>query len=222
MHAQAAQVVNDAARRGDAGVGPPRRPGAAFTIVKRVIDVASALALLVVTGPVLAVCAGWVWLMDGRPVLYRQWRVGRGGWLFEVYKLRTMSADAEGDGQARFAQSRDPRVLPGCGWMRRSHVDELPQLWNVLMGQMSLVGPRPERPEMIEHLRPHLPGIDRRLAVRPGITGLAQVRNGYTNDVAGARKKLAYDLQYLRRLNLGTELRLMFATVPKLWDRASL
>ena len=104
--------------------------------------------------------------------------------------------------------------------MRRSHADELPQLWNILRGEMSLIGPRPERPEVITNLREQLPAIERRLAVRPGLTGLAQVRNGYSNDLAGTRRKLAMDLRYLRRPSIVQELRLLLATVPKVWDHA--
>ena len=106
--------------------------------------------------------------------------------------------------------------------MRRSHVDELPQLWNILRGDMSLVGPRPERPEMFEQLRKDIPGIELRLAGRPGLTGLAQVKHGYTNDLAGARRKIAFDLRYLRRRSVFSDLKLLLATFPKVWDQAAL
>jgi len=195
-------------------------PGAAYEAAKRMLDITGALLCLIASTPVLLMCMGWIKLVDGGPVLYRQWRAGRDGWLFEMYKLRTMSLDAESDG-VRYASDRDPRVLPGCKWIRRSHIDELPQLWHILMGQMSLVGPRPERPEIIEQLRGVLPGIDRRLAVSPGLTGLAQVRNGYTNDLNGMRRKMAYDLRYLRRRTLRNDLRVLIETVPKLWDRTA-
>lgn len=197
-----------------------REPSFAFVVTKRTLDVTFALAAMVVALPVMAVCAAWIKLADRGPVLYRQWRVGRDGWLFEVYKLRTMRQDAESRG-VRFAQACDSRVLPGCGWMRRSHVDELPQLFNVLRGEMSLVGPRPERPEVIEQLRADLPNFESRLAGVPGITGLAQVRNGYSNDVNGMKRKLDYDLEYLRRRSVLTDVRLLLETIPKLWDRAA-
>lgn len=188
---------------------------------KRALDVAGALLGLLAALPIFAFCGLWVWAIGGRPVLYAQWRVGREGRLFRLLKVRTMRLDAERDG-ARFAQTNDARILRGCAWMRKTHVDELPQLVNVLLGHMSLVGPRPERPEMIERLRADLPAIERRLAVRPGLTGLAQVRNGYSNDVRGARRKLAYDLWYLRRQSVWQDLRLLVQTVPKVWDQLAL
>jgi len=193
-----------------------------FERIKRGVDILAALLGLVCGAPLVLSCALWIRLIDGGPALYRQWRVGRGGWLFRIYKLRTMRLDAEAPGIAQFARDADPRVLPGCGWMRKSHVDELPQLWNILKGQMSLVGPRPERPEMIEELRDAIPRIERRLATRPGLTGLAQIKNGYTNDLAGARRKQAYDLKYLRRQSVLQDIRLVLQTIPKVWDQAAL
>jgi len=182
-----------------------------------VLDIAAALIGLIALSPLMVFCVLWIKLVDGGPVLYRQWRVGRDGWLFNIYKFRTMSMDAELDG-ARCASSSDPRVLPGCRWVRKCHADELPQLVNILRGQMSLVGPRPERPEILEELRVDMPGIERRLAAAPGLTGLAQVRNGYSNDLAGMRKKLAYDLRYLRSRSLVRDMTLIFETIPRVWD----
>ncbi len=222
MHTDAVQHESDAGiprplrRQGEAHV-----PSPVFATLKRVCDIVLASVGLILVVPLLLVCAGWITLVDPGPVFYRQWRVGCDGWLFRIWKLRTMRLDAERGG-ARYACTADPRVLPGCAWMRRSHTDELPQLWNVLLGEMSLVGPRPERPEMIEALRPALPGIDHRLAARPGITGLAQVVNGYTNDQAGARRKLACDLLYLRRRSLWGDFKLLLRTATKVWDDAAM
>lgn len=188
---------------------------------QRALDVAAALLGLALLGPLLLACMAWIKLADGGPVFYRQWRVGRDGWLFRIWKLRTMRCDAEREG-AMLACSGDPRVLPGCGWMRKSHVDELPQLWNILLGDMSLVGPRPERPEIHEEIRRALPGFEMRIESRPGLTGLAQVRNGYTNDLAGMRRKLALDRCWLRKRSLRLNLWLIAATLPKVWDRTAL
>jgi lipopolysaccharide/colanic/teichoic acid biosynthesis glycosyltransferase len=176
-----------------------------------------ALLGMLLLSPVILLCAAWIKAVDGGPVLYRQWRVGRDGWLFNIYKFRTMSQDAESGGVC-FATDSDPRVLAGCKWMRKSHADELPQLVNILLGQMSLVGPRPERPEIIEQFRGEMPGIERRLAALPGLTGLAQVRNGYSNDLAGMRRKLAYDLRYLRSRSMTQDVTLILETIPRVWD----
>ncbi|MEM7680356.1 MAG: sugar transferase [Planctomycetota bacterium] len=194
--------------------------GAVYEAAKRGIDVTLSLAALVVAAPLVMLVAVWTQVVDPGPVFYRQARVGRDGWLFWIWKLRTMSLKAEAGG-ARFAELDDPRVLPGMRWVRKSHIDELPQLINILRGEMSLVGPRPERPELHEAMRGTFPGIERRLAVAPGLTGLAQVVNGYTNDLAGMRRKLALDLQYVRRRGLRTDLVLLVATLPKLWDRGA-
>lgn len=202
------------------------KAGKAFGYIKRTLDVVGTLLCLIPALPVMAMCALWIKLIDRGPVFYHQWRVGQDGWLFKITKLRTMSMTAERHG-AQLAQRNDPRVLPGCAWMRKSHLDELPQLWNILTGHMSLVGPRPERPEIMEQLRPDLPQIDQRLAGPPGLTGLAQIRSGYSDDLAGAKRKLAYDLFYLRkrsrrlRQSLWTELSLIVQTVPKFWDRSA-
>lgn len=199
-----------------------KSPGALFEVTKRLMDIGGSAVGLLVLLPLLAFCAVWIRLVDGGPVFYSQWRVGTDGWLFKIYKFRTMGMNAEKPGSAQWAAKSDPRVLWGCNWMRRSHVDELPQLWNILKGDMSLVGPRPERPEMVEQLRKDIPAIELRLAGRPGLTGLAQVKHGYTNDLAGARRKVAFDLRYLRRRSVLSDLKLLLATFPKVWDQAAL
>ena len=195
-----------------AQVALPADPSLITRVIKRAVDITGSLAGLLVFAPLLLGCGVWIYLMDGRPIFYHQWRVGRDGWLYRILKLRTMGNDAERHG-ARFAQSDDPRVLPGCRWMRRSHVDELPQLLNILAGQMSLVGPRPERPEMLSALAEQVPEVELRLAGQPGLTGLAQLRNGYTNDVDGARRKLAYDLEYLRKRSVVGDIKLILEAI---------
>ncbi|MEQ9453245.1 MAG: sugar transferase [Phycisphaeraceae bacterium] len=198
-------------------MGQLRSPGWGYELVKRSLDITLASVGLLIISPLLLGCAVWIKLVDGGPVLFWQWRAGRDGWLFRLWKFRTMTLDAEDRG-AQLASVGDRRILPGCSWMRKSHLDELPQLWNILIGEMSLVGPRPERPEIIEELRQELPRVEWRLTGPPGLTGLAQVRNGYSNDVKGMRRKLAFDLKYLRRRSIVGDLRLLVQTLPRCWD----
>ena len=190
-----------------------------FAAAARLIDIAGALVGLVVLGPVILAGALIVKVTDPGPAFYTQWRVGHRGRLFRIYKLRTMYRGAERSSGAIFSSPQDGRVLPCGRWMRRSHIDELPQLINILKGEMSLVGPRPERPEIFQQITRQLPEFTERLAVRPGVTGLAQLRNGYTNDLNGHRRKLAYDLLYIRRTNPWMDLKLILGTVTRLWDR---
>lgn len=131
---------------------------------------------------------------------------------FTIYKFRTMRVDAESRG-ARFATQADPRVTPIGRFLRRTRIDELPQLWNVLKGEMSLVGPRPERPEFMRELSSHIPNYLDRLGLKPGLTGLAQVVNGYDNEMEGFRRKVAYDLLYLRNCCLTNDLKILLRTV---------
>lgn len=131
---------------------------------------------------------------------------------FVLYKFRTMRIDAEKNG-AQFATKNDPRVTPIGRFLRKTRLDELPQLWNVLRGEMSLVGPRPERPEFIEHLSREVPNYLLRLGIKPGLTGLAQVLNGYDNDLAGFRRKVALDLLYLQNCCLTNDLKILVRTI---------
>lgn len=192
-----------------------------YDYTKRVLDVTGSLVGLALLWPVVLGAGIWVKCVDGGPVFYRQWRVGKDGWLFRIWKLRTMKLDAECEGKAALASRDDPRILPGCRWLRKAHIDELPQLVNILRGEMSLVGPRPERPEVIDQLREDLPMIELRLRVLPGLTGLAQVQNGYANDLAGMRRKLALDLTYTRQASLTRDVSLIAVTMFKLWDNTA-
>jgi lipopolysaccharide/colanic/teichoic acid biosynthesis glycosyltransferase len=131
---------------------------------------------------------------------------------FLLYKFRTMHVDAEKHG-AQFATRGDPRVTSIGRFLRKSRLDELPQLWNVLKGEMSLVGPRPERPEFIKQLSDEIPGYLLRLGIKPGLTGLAQIINGYDNDLAGFRRKVALDLLYLQNCCLKNDLKILFRTI---------
>ena len=147
------------------------------------------------------------------PMFIVQPRMGRGGRVFKMFKLRTMVDDAEKDGTARWASPEDPRVTRTGRWIRRLRIDEFPQFVNVLLGQMSLVGPRPERPQLHEEIASRYPGFSDRLAVRPGITGLAQVRDGYADSVDSSRRKLEYDLEYIRCESVWVDFTIMRQTV---------
>jgi exopolysaccharide biosynthesis polyprenyl glycosylphosphotransferase len=178
---------------------------------RRAVSVAVAGLLLVAAAPLLAVCALAIRLGDRGPILFRQERVGRRGRRFHIYKLRTMSVDAEAAGAA-WAQKDDPRVTRVGRILRRYRIDELPQLWNVLVGEMDLVGPRPERPEFVADLARKIPFYDLRHLVRPGITGWAQVRYPYAASVEEAREKLQYDLYFVRHLSLSLDLFILLLT----------
>jgi lipopolysaccharide/colanic/teichoic acid biosynthesis glycosyltransferase len=150
------------------------------------------------------------------PAFYSQMRLGRGGRPFRIYKLRTMVHDCEKEGGARWSTPGDPRVTRLGAFLRRSHLDELPQLWNVLKGDMSLVGPRPERPEFVPRLEQAIPGYRLRLAVRPGVTGLAQVQLPPDTDLDSVRRKLTYDLHYIRHRGFWLDVRLILWTALQL------
>jgi exopolysaccharide biosynthesis polyprenyl glycosylphosphotransferase len=168
---------------------------------KRTFDVFGAALGLILAAPVMAVIALLLRATSG-PVIYRQTRVGAGGKLFTMYKFRTMRVDAEEDGRPLFASEHDPRVTRLGRVLRTTHLDELPQLWDVLKGDMSIVGPRPERPEFAPMLEEAIPYFNRRLLIKPGVTGWAQLRSDYASDAEGAATKLSYDLWYLRHRNL--------------------
>ena len=162
--------------------------------LKRLVELVVVVAVSPLVLAAAMLVALWLRAVDGRGVVLRQRRVGRGGRSFTLMKFRTMAADAENDGRARLADRDDQRVLRGCGWLRSTRLDELPQFWNVVRGEMSLVGPRPERPELVAQFEAAIPGYGRRHEIPPGITGLAQTRSGYHTDPA---YKLGHDLQYL-------------------------
>jgi len=183
----------------------------------RPVEAVIAAIALILALPVLAFCALVVKLSGDGPIVLAQTRVGKDGRLFKMYKLRTMWDNCETNG-AVWASDDDPRVIPVCRWMRISHVDELPQLVNVILGQMSLVGPRPERQGILSDLRTLYPNVDSRLAVRPGITGSAQVRLGYDTTPAQFRRKLNVDLEYIRTRSPWLDLRIILQTLPKFFD----
>jgi lipopolysaccharide/colanic/teichoic acid biosynthesis glycosyltransferase len=152
--------------------------------------------------------------LDSRgPVLYRQKRVGCGGRVFHCYKFRTMREDAEADTGPTWALDDDPRITRIGKFLRISRLDEIPQLWNVLKGDMEFVGPRPERPEFVEWLSKEIPYYPMRQVLPPGITGWAQVRYKYGNTVEDAKEKLKYDLYYIKNASIGLDLLIIFQTI---------
>jgi lipopolysaccharide/colanic/teichoic acid biosynthesis glycosyltransferase len=169
-----------------------------YGAAKRLVDVVIAAIGLVVIAPILLVLALGVMLDSPGAPFYWQERVGKYGRRFWIVKLRTMIQDAEVDGRAVWAQVGDPRVTRLGAFLRRTRLDEVPQLWNVLRGEMSLIGPRPERPTIVESLIAEIPMFRARHVVAPGITGWAQVQYQYGSSVADAETKLQYDLYYIR------------------------
>jgi len=180
--------------------------------VKRLSDFLLALILLVVTSPLVVLAAVLVKLTSRGSALYSQTRLGLNRVPFRIYKLRTMYDNCEHHSGPRWATVGDPRITTIGRLLRRTHVDELPQLWNVLKGEMSLVGPRPERPELIPALEREILGYTNRLLVRPGITGLAQLQLPPDTDLASVRRKLACDIYYVRRSNLWLDLGILCGT----------
>jgi exopolysaccharide biosynthesis polyprenyl glycosylphosphotransferase len=174
-------------------------------VSKRALDLIVASVGMLVAAPILPVIALLVSRTPGR-IIYRQTRVGEGGRLFTMYKFRTMAEDAEEPGHPVYAEEHDPRVTRFGGALRRTHLDELPQLWNVIKGEMSIVGPRPERPEFVRMLENTVPFQARRLLIKPGITGWAQLRCDYASDSESAADRLSYDLWYLMHRNLTVDL----------------
>ena len=181
-------------------------------VAKRTFDLAVASFGLLLVAPLIPVLIALVRTTPGS-IIYRQTRLGEGARRFTMYKFRTMRSDAEESGRALFAQERDPRTTRVGRVLRQTHLDEIPQLWNVLRGDMSIVGPRPERPEFVEMLEREVPFWTRRLLVKPGITGWAQLRSSYAWDAASTAEKLSYDLWYLRNRNVVIDLAICVQTV---------
>jgi lipopolysaccharide/colanic/teichoic acid biosynthesis glycosyltransferase len=200
-------------------------------VISRVLNVSVAAIALVVFAPLFALIALVIAITSRGPVLYSQVRVGmdrrwryaraydrrgydHGGKLFKMYKFRTMRVDAEPDGRAVWASRCDPRVTLVGRFLRTSRLDELPQLWNVICGEMNIVGPRPERPSIFAELRKDIPEYPLRQRVKPGITGWAQVNRSYDACLDDVRQKVALDLEYVRRQGVFEDLRIMSMTLP--------
>ncbi len=182
-----------------------------YRLRKRLLDVVVVVLTLPATLPAIAMASVAIWLTTGRPILFIQPRVGLAGGVFPMFKLRTMRAGQNAAGAVTFVA--DERITPVGRWLRRFHIDELPQLWNVLIGDMSLVGPRPEQPGLAREYSRRVPAFAYRHMVRPGITGWAQVRAGYAADLAQTQVKLGFDLFYLKNFSFALDLQILARTV---------
>jgi lipopolysaccharide/colanic/teichoic acid biosynthesis glycosyltransferase len=182
---------------------------------KHALDYIGALVLLLLTAPIFLLAAIAVKLTSRGPVIYSQTRTGKDGKPFTVFKIRTMTHNCENNTGAVWASPGDPRITLVGRWLRRTHIDELPQLWNILRGEMSLVGPRPERPEFVVRLEQALPDYRKRLALKPGLSGLAQMQLPPDTDLESVGRKLVYDLYYVDRGTLWLDIRIILCTVCK-------
>jgi lipopolysaccharide/colanic/teichoic acid biosynthesis glycosyltransferase len=207
-------------------------PNARSEPISRVFNIVVAIVMLIVASPLMLLTAIVIRLTSRGPILYTQTRVGidrrwnttralrerrsedLGGSPFTIYKFRSMRVDAEANGQAVWAQREDDRVTLIGKFIRKTRTDELPQLLNVLRGEMNVVGPRPERPSIFVRLRESIEEYPMRQRVKPGITGLAQINNNYDECLDDVRKKVEYDLKYMRTQSIVTDLRIMLRTIP--------
>jgi len=180
--------------------------------LKRAFDLLASVTLFCATAPLWALIALAVKLCDGGPVFYSQDRVGQNGRIFRLYKFRTMRTDAE-NGRSVWSSPNDPRVTPVGRVLRKTRFDELPQLYNVLIGQMSLIGPRPERPDIVQELCRRVPYYAERHLVKPGITGWAQISFHYGSSIEDAKRKLQFDLYYLKHMSFELDMIILFRTL---------
>ena len=195
-----------------------RKPRALMT-AKRMVDVVSAAAGVVIGAPLFVMVAAVIRMTSAGPVFYHQKRVGERGRHFRLHRFRTMRTDAEAATEAVIAAEQDVRVTPVGHVLRKTRLDELPQLWNILRGEMSLVGPRPERPEFVKDLTEEIPFYGQRHVVKPGLTGWAQVRYSNAATVADTMETLQYDLFYIKNLSMVLDLLIVFSTVKTVLRR---
>jgi lipopolysaccharide/colanic/teichoic acid biosynthesis glycosyltransferase len=221
------ELLKPEAVQGGAQVFPRERS----EILSRAVNIGVAAIAMILMAPVMLLVALAVRLTSSGPVIYSQVRVGvdrryrskstydrrgfdYGGLPFTMYKFRTMRVDAEANGKAVWAQKNDPRTTPIGKFLRKTRLDELPQLWNVIMGDMNIVGPRPERPTIFAQLREDIPMYAQRQRVKPGITGWAQINQAYDSCLEDVKSKVQYDLQYVQRQGILHDLQIMSMTVP--------
>ena len=180
--------------------------------IKRIIDCLIAFVCLIVFSPLMLACTIAIACVDGLPVIYRQERIGRGGKPFFIYKFRSMCKNAEKDEPAMLETESDPRITRTGRFLRRHHLDELPQLWNVLKGDMSFIGPRPERKYFIDKIMEHDPRYEQLYAIRPGVTSYATLHNGYTDTMEKMLRRLEMDLYYLEHQSLCLDMKILLDT----------
>jgi exopolysaccharide biosynthesis polyprenyl glycosylphosphotransferase len=180
--------------------------------LKRVVDLVFACLVFVITLPLMLIITLVIRMTSPGPAIFRQQRVGLHGKVFTLYKFRSMVHDAEKQG-AQWSEVDDPRVTPFGKFLRASRLDELPQLWNLILGNMSLIGPRPERPEFVNDLKQQIPFYEMRELVSPGVTGWAQVMYSYGSSVEDARRKLEYDLYYINNHSIRLDISIIFKTL---------
>ncbi len=212
---EAGKILVDFATPGWMTLTEDLRSNAPSSLTKRSFDIVASSILLMSTWPVMLVTALAIWIEDGfkAPIFFSQQRVGLNGKAFQVRKFRSMSIDAEGDGKARWATPNDSRVTKVGAFIRRTRIDELPQIFNVLSGEMAFIGPRPERPEFVQQLAQQIPYYNSRHAVKPGITGWAQLCYPYGASEDDARQKLQFDLYYVKNQSLFLDLMITLSTV---------
>jgi exopolysaccharide biosynthesis polyprenyl glycosylphosphotransferase len=183
-----------------------------YNIAKRGMDIVIAVFALIILLPICVLIAILVKITSRGPVLYTQTRTGKEGKHFKIYKFRTMKTDAEKESGPVWAKLKDNRITPIGKFLRKSRFDEIPQFINVLQGDMSVIGPRPERPVFIEKLKSQISDYPKRLSVKPGITGLAQVYHRYDESIVDVRKKVKYDILYIKKMSMGTDLGIVART----------
>ena len=183
-----------------------------FVKFKRFLDLILSISGMLICAPILILAAILIKLHSRGPIIYKQNRVGKNGNIFRIYKLRSMCLDAEKETGAVWARTNDPRVTTVGRLLRKTHIDEIPQLLNVIKGEMSIVGPRPERPEMVRDLKKLIHDYEMRMEVKPGITGLAQVWHKYDETIEDVKKKIKYDVLYIKKMCLLADLQILAQT----------
>ncbi|RDY27477.1 sugar transferase [Romboutsia weinsteinii] len=181
-----------------------------YDFCKRSFDIIGSVSGLLIGIPFMIIFGLLVKLEDGGPILYKQERLGRSGKVFYIYKIRSMRIDAEKIGGAQWAQKDDPRITKTGNFIRKTRIDEIPQLLNILKGDMSIIGPRPERPELTNQFEEEIPGFINRLVIKPGLTGWAQVNGGYEMT---PKEKLKWDINYINNMSFVMDIKIIFKTV---------